>query len=124
MPLRGAFQSVDASVGSRMLVIAVRVDFDCTAHVDSWTDEKQMDSPWKKSFIIHARKNLLPVRDRLIFFKDEQEFLPGITAISAPGHTVGQTMFNVQSNGQSLIFVGDISHHSVLLIENPRMELP
>src|SRR6266478_4957975 len=78
--------------------------------------------PWKKAFIIHARKNLLPVRDRLIFFKDEHEFLPGITAIAAPGHTLGHTMFNVQSNGQSFFFVGDVSHHSVLLIENPRME--
>jgi len=84
--------------------------------------ERQMDSPWKKAFIIEARKNLLPVRDRLIFFKDEQEFLPGITAIAAPGHTLGHTMFNVQSNGQSLFFVGDVSHHSVLLIENPRMK--
>jgi glyoxylase-like metal-dependent hydrolase (beta-lactamase superfamily II) len=92
------------------------------ADFDYWTDERQMDSPWKKAFIIHARKNLLPVRDRLIFFKDEQEFLPGITAIAAPGHTLGHTMFNVQSNGQSFFFVGDVSHHSVLLIENPRME--
>jgi hypothetical protein len=28
----------------------------------------------------------------------------------------------VQSNGQSFFFVGDVSHHSMLLIENPRME--
>jgi glyoxylase-like metal-dependent hydrolase (beta-lactamase superfamily II) len=48
--------------------------------------------------------------------------LPGITAIAAPGHTPGHTMFNVQSNCQSFFFVGDVSHHSVLLIENPRME--
>jgi glyoxylase-like metal-dependent hydrolase (beta-lactamase superfamily II) len=44
------------------------------------------------------------------------------TAIAAPGHTLGHTMFNVQSNDQSFFFVGDVSHHSVLLIENPRME--
>jgi hypothetical protein len=44
------------------------------ADFDYWTDERQMDSPWKKAFIIHARKNLLPVRDRLIFFKDERSF--------------------------------------------------
>jgi glyoxylase-like metal-dependent hydrolase (beta-lactamase superfamily II) len=93
-----------------------KVDF------DYWTDEAQMDLPWKKKFIIHARKNLLPVRERLTFFKDDEEFLPGITAVSAPGHTLGHTMFNIQSNGQSFMFVGDISHHSVLLIENPRME--
>ncbi|WP_414463568.1 MBL fold metallo-hydrolase [Hyphomicrobium sp. DY-1] len=92
------------------------------ADFDYWTDEGQMDLPWKKKFIAHARKNLLPARDRLTFFKDDQEFLPGITAISAPGHTLGHTMFNIQSKGRSFMFVGDISHHSVLLIENPRME--
>ena len=92
------------------------------ADFEYWTDEKQMDAPWKKAFVTHARRNLLPVRERIVFFKDEQEFLPGITAISAPGHTLGHTMFNIQSNGHSFIFVGDISHHSVLLIQNPRME--
>ena len=92
------------------------------ADLDYWTDEKQMNAPWKKGFITHARNNLLPVRDRIVFFKDQQEFLPGITAMSAPGHTIGHTMFNIQSNGQSFIFVGDVSHHSVLLIQNPRME--
>jgi glyoxylase-like metal-dependent hydrolase (beta-lactamase superfamily II) len=89
---------------------------------DYWTDESQMDSKWKKGFITHARKNLLPVRDRMVFFKDGQEFLPGIIAIAAPGHTVGHTMFMVSSNGQSFCFVGDVSHHSVLLLEKPRME--
>jgi glyoxylase-like metal-dependent hydrolase (beta-lactamase superfamily II) len=89
---------------------------------DYWTDEKQMDQPWKKAFVTHARRNLLPVRDRLAFVKDNQEFLTGITAISAPGHTPGHMMFHIGSNGESVIFVGDVSHHSVLLIENPRME--
>ena len=92
------------------------------ADFDYWTDDKQMDLPWKKAFVIHARKNLMPVRDRLVFFKDDQEFLPGITAVAAPGHTLGHTMFNIHSDGQSFFFVGDVSHHSILLIENPRME--
>ena len=92
------------------------------ADFDYWTDEQQMNAPWKKGFITHARNNLLPVRERIVFFKDQQEFLPGITALAAPGHTLGHTMFNIDSNGQSFFFVGDISHHSVLLIQNPRME--
>ena len=28
----------------------------------------------------------------------------------------------MQSIGQSCVYVGDLSHHSVLVIENPRME--
>ena len=51
--------------------------------------------------MVHARKNLLPVRDRMVFFKDGQEFLPGVQAIAAPGHTVGHTIFMVTSAGKS-----------------------
>jgi glyoxylase-like metal-dependent hydrolase (beta-lactamase superfamily II) len=88
---------------------------------DYWTDEGKMGSPLK-DFIVHARKNLLPVRDRLVFFKDGQEFLPGVQAIAAPGHTVGHHIFMVTSAGKSFAFLGDLSHHSVLLLEKPRME--
>src|SRR5712671_4891764 len=88
---------------------------------DFWTDEKQMDSPLK-DLVINARKNLMPVRDRLVFFKDGQEFLPGVQAMAAPGHTVGHHMFMVTSNGKSFAFLGDLTHHAVLLLEKPRME--
>ena len=88
---------------------------------DFWTDEGKLGSPLK-DFVLHARKNLMPVRDRLVFFKDDQEFLPGVTALAAPGHTVGHTIFMVTSAGKSFCFLGDLSHHAVLLLEKPRME--
>jgi glyoxylase-like metal-dependent hydrolase (beta-lactamase superfamily II) len=88
---------------------------------DYWTDEGKLGSPLK-DFVVHARKNLMPVRDRLVFFKDNQEFLPGVTALAAPGHTVGHTIFMVSSAGKSFCFLGDLSHHAVLLLEKPRME--
>jgi glyoxylase-like metal-dependent hydrolase (beta-lactamase superfamily II) len=88
---------------------------------DYWTDEKKLDSALK-AFVVHARKNLLPVRDRLVFFKDGQEFLPGIQAMGAPGHTVGHTIFSVTSDGKSFIFMGDLTHHPILLLEKPRMQ--
>jgi glyoxylase-like metal-dependent hydrolase (beta-lactamase superfamily II) len=88
---------------------------------DFWTDEGKMGSPLK-DFVVHARKNLMPVRDRLVFFKDGQEFLPGIQAMAAPGHTVGHHMFMVTSDGKSFAFLGDLTHHQILLLEKPLME--
>jgi glyoxylase-like metal-dependent hydrolase (beta-lactamase superfamily II) len=88
---------------------------------DYWTDEGKLGSPLK-DFVVHARKNLLPVRDRLMFFKDGEEFLPGVQAMAAPGHTVGHHMFMVTSNGKSFAFLGDLTHHAVLLLERPLME--
>ena len=67
-------------------------------------------------------KHLAPLRDRIRFFTDGQEFLPGVQAIGAPGHTVGHTIFTVSSAGKSFVFMGDLSHHPVLLLEKPRME--
>lgn len=90
------------------------------ADFDFWTDDK--DPKKLKAFVEHARKNLLPYRDRLVFFKDGQEFLPGITAMSAPGHTVGHTVFMISSNGQTLAAIGDLTHHKILLTERPRTE--
>src|SRR4051812_47230927 len=86
-----------------------------------WTDEGKLGSDLK-DFVVHARKNLLPVRDRIVFIKDGQEFLPGVQAIAAPGHTVGHTIFMVTSAGKSFAFLGDLTHHAVLLLEKPRME--
>jgi len=89
--------------------------------LDFWTDEGKAGGPLK-DFIVHARRNLLPVRDRIVFFKDGQEFLPGVQAIAAPGHTVGHTIFMVTSKGKSFVFLGDLSHHPILLLEKPRMQ--
>ena len=38
------------------------------------------------------------------------ELLPGITAIASFGHTPGHTMFLLESDGQRLLFWGDIMH--------------
>jgi len=90
------------------------------ADFDYWTDES--DPKKLKSFVAHARKNLLPYRDRIKFIKDNEEFLPGITAMSAPGHTVGHMVFMLSSGGKQLALIGDLTHHQVLLVKRPRLE--
>jgi glyoxylase-like metal-dependent hydrolase (beta-lactamase superfamily II) len=95
------------------------------ADFDFWTDEAKLamkDPPYMKPFVEGARKNLLPNRDRLVFIKDGQEFLPGIQAMSAPGHTVGHTIYMITSDGKSLAAIGDLTHHQVILLEKPRIE--
>lgn len=91
------------------------------ADFDFWIDEGKLGSPLK-AFVEHARKNLLPVRERIRHFNDGQEFLPGVTAIAAPGHTVGHTVFMISSGAKSFCFMGDLTHHQILLLERPLME--
>ena len=74
---------------------------------DYWTDEGKMGSPLN-DFVVHARKNLLPVRERISFYKDGQEFLPGVQALAAPGHTVGHHMFMISSGDKSFAFLATL----------------
>ena len=88
------------------------------ADFDFWTDETKVAKEFKV-FLDTARKNLLPIRDRLVFIKDGQEFLPGVTAMAAPGHSVGHTIFNIQSGNRQMAYIGDLTHHPVILMEKP-----
>jgi glyoxylase-like metal-dependent hydrolase (beta-lactamase superfamily II) len=88
---------------------------------DYWTDPGKV-GPQLKAFLDQATKNLVPNRDRIHFIKDGEEFLPGIQAIAAPGHTVGHTIFVITSSGKSIAYIGDLTHHQVLLLEKPLME--
>ena len=90
-----------------------------------WTDESKLsmtDPGYMKPFVEGARKNLMPNRDRIVFVKDGQEVIPGIQAISAPGHTVGHTIYMISSGNDSLCAIGDTTHHQVLLFEKPLIE--
>jgi len=89
---------------------------------DFWTDEKKLADQKVKAFIEHARLNLLPYKDRMVFVEDGKEFLPGIQAMVAPGHTVGHTVFMISSEGKSICNIGDTTHHQILLTERPRVE--
>jgi len=95
------------------------------ADFDYWTDGAKLamkDPAYMQPFVEGARKNLIPNRDRLVFVKDGQEFLPGIQAMSAPGHTVGHMIYMITSDGRSLAVIGDLTHHQVILLEKPRIE--
>ena len=87
-----------------------------------WTDLSKAPNDMIKGFIEGTRKQLLPIRERIEFFKDGQEFITGIQAISAPGHTVGHTIFMVSSQGKQLCNTGDLAHHHVIPLEKPRLE--
>ncbi|WP_322596945.1 hypothetical protein [Bradyrhizobium sp. SEMIA] len=91
------------------------------ADYDFWTDETKVPSEFKV-FLDTARKNLQPNKDRMHFIKDGEEILPGVHAILAPGHTVGHTVFMINSGTDSLCYIGDLAHHPVLLLEKPLTE--
>jgi glyoxylase-like metal-dependent hydrolase (beta-lactamase superfamily II) len=89
------------------------------ADYDFWVDEAKLGTPLEL-VAGPALRHLRPNRDRIVFFEDGQEFLPGVQAISAPGHTPGHTVFAISSAGKTMVYIADLSHHHVLLLERPR----
>jgi glyoxylase-like metal-dependent hydrolase (beta-lactamase superfamily II) len=89
--------------------------------LEFWTDEAKLKIAEIKDFVAGTRAQLLPNRDRIQFFQDGQEFLPGIQAMAAPGHTVGHTVFLIASGVRTLCFAADTAHHHVVPLEQPRL---
>lgn len=88
-----------------------------------WTDDNNKRGPdFMKAFIDGAKKNLSAYRDRMTMVRDGQEVVPGVTAIAAPGHTVGHHVYAIRSKNETLVNTGDLAHHQVLLLRKPAWE--
>ncbi|MEI4473011.1 MBL fold metallo-hydrolase [Frigidibacter sp. MR17.24] len=93
------------------------------ADFEFWTDEAKLSAEgFLPTFVKGARRNLMPYRDRMLFVTDGQEVLPGVTAISTPGHTMGHMSYAISSGNESFLNVGDVVHHTALLFQNPTWE--
>jgi len=66
-----------------------------------------------------ARVALAPYADGKQLFSGEKEVLSGITSLPLPGHTPGHTGYIVHSNGDNLLFWGDVIHFTTLQFANP-----
>ncbi len=51
------------------------------------------------------------------------ELVPGITAVAAPGHTPGHTVYKVTSGGQTLMLWGDLMHVAAVQFGEPAVTI-
>jgi glyoxylase-like metal-dependent hydrolase (beta-lactamase superfamily II) len=112
---------------SNLLYPNARVAID-QRELDYWTNLNILSTPKGKAMNPHMRdhfigahKNLTPYLqlDRIIIVSDGDEVVPGITAVSAPGHSPGHTLYKITSEGETLLVWGDLCHHQVLLVQHP-----
>ena len=60
-----------------------------------------------------ARQKLLPLRPKLKVIDPEQEVVPGIRVVAAPGHTAGHMAVEVESRGEYLLHLVDATAHPI-----------
>jgi glyoxylase-like metal-dependent hydrolase (beta-lactamase superfamily II) len=86
------------------------------------SDEVRAKAPDEfKPFFDLARAAIKPYADagKVQMYREGARLLPGLTAIEAPGHTVGHSMVRVSSAGSDFLIWGDIVHNAVLQFPEP-----
>ncbi|MBW9062725.1 MBL fold metallo-hydrolase [Rhizobium herbae] len=88
-----------------------------------WLDsneEKKATAAVQKHFA-EARACLTPYieAEKFEVFGDDAEILPGLGSVLMAGHTPGHSAIVIESQGQKLMFWGDITHGDVLQFDEP-----
>jgi len=87
---------------------------------DYWTSKPnlaELDIPKriKELLITVAHNNLLSIQHQLGLIDYEEEIVPGIRAIAAPGHTPGHMAVAITSNNKQLLYISDAVLHQIHL---------
>lgn len=90
-----------------------------------WTDpdvslaNMQVEDDFKAQVISVAQQSLGLIADRVTQFEVDQEIIPGIYGIHAPGHTPGQVAIQIASAGTTLVHTADVAHSHVINLWHP-----
>lgn len=86
------------------------------AEWDYWWDPETVTTigEARAAFAVGAKRRMEAIEDTVVLFDDGQEILPGIAAVSSPGHTPGHMAFEVRQGSEAALVVGDaIGNHHV-----------
>lgn len=86
-----------------------------------WMDDAKMAAAPEgmKGLFGATRRAFGPIAKDVKQFLWDEELAPGITAIAAPGHTPGHTVFAIHSGKASMLYLADTTNHPALFVRNP-----
>ncbi|MFQ6075308.1 MAG: MBL fold metallo-hydrolase [Candidatus Bathyarchaeia archaeon] len=85
---------------------------------DFWTSEPNLaelkaDEHIKELLVTFARNNLTPIQGQIDLVDHETEIVPGIRALTAPGHTPGHMALAISSGDEQLLLISDAAIHPI-----------
>lgn len=86
------------------------------AEWDYWWNPETVDTigAERQAFAVGAKRRMEAIEDRVEFFDDGAEVLPGVAAVACVGHTPGHMGFEIRQGSESVMVVGDaIGNHHV-----------
>ncbi len=86
-----------------------------------WMDDAKMNGApdAMKGAFQGVRRVFSPIAKDVKQYEAGKEIVPGVTAIAAPGHTPGHTVFAVTSGNGRLMIMSDTTNHPALFVTNP-----
>jgi len=95
--------------------------------VDFWLSQDNLNNApdEEKASYANAIAMLTPYQSagKLAPFEHKTQLPPGIKALSTYGHTVGHTVYEVESQGQKLWLIGDLIHVAAVQLEHPKVTI-
>jgi len=74
----------------------------------------------KTAFAAGAKKILTAAKPKLELIKgDRTDLAPGVTAVLAAGHTPGHLIFDLESRGEKMTYITDLSHQVSVTFPHP-----
>ncbi len=66
-----------------------------------------------------VQSHVVPLADKITFFKDGQDVVSGIRALASDGHTPGHLAYHLESKGRRLLLWGDAIVHQIFSFQKP-----
>ena len=94
-----------------------------TIHISApeWTFLTGMSADDAKSMGLGTRDAMVAaMKAKVDAFKPGADLIPGtVKAVEVKGHTPGHSAYRIGPSGQSMLYIGDSMHHSIISVQKP-----
>jgi glyoxylase-like metal-dependent hydrolase (beta-lactamase superfamily II) len=88
-----------------------------------WTSDentsKAQSNEMMKNYFANVKKTFAGIESKVTKYDWGKEVAPGITSISAPGHTPGHSAFAIASGGSKILIQSDVTNIPEFFLRNP-----
>jgi glyoxylase-like metal-dependent hydrolase (beta-lactamase superfamily II) len=86
-----------------------------------WMDDAKMaQAPdGMKPAFQNVRRVFAPIAKDITRYEWGKEIVPGISAVAAPGHTPGHTVFAIQSGSAKFLMMSDLTNNTEVFVRRP-----